>query len=559
MSCKQDRLRHKWGTTSMDHARELKNEWILSESDKREAYWMLDDTHFSRPLTPLFASFMLPGVTKGTKRAFENMRMPIQQFVAKCDRGYYYQSMPPHPEPFEERMPKHKRKMEEYYPQIKAYLDRVVNEFFMPFYHRLEERSIRPLTSEEALQGIEELQSFYERAWQYHFEITIPRTSLAVELEEAYRKVTGYEDGKGVYELLQGVMNMSLETDRGIWELANHAKTSASLRAVLADNPNPAAELELTADGREFLKDLRDFLSIYGHRTTATHEFAEATWYEDPTRALSLIASYVHRDYDFDAVFQQVSEERKAKAAEFVSRLPEGEDKDRFCQLYRWALGCWGADEDHHFYIDAMLPAKARYFLKNVGRTLVRHHAIRSEEDIFFLYLDEVIEALRFPRDLQQVADENRRGYEANRDERPHASYGPLPPSPQDPIVERIFGSYQEADRPARSIKGYAASPGLYTGVARILRGEQDFDKLGQGDILVCSTLTPSWTILFSLAGAVVTDTGGILSHASIVAREYKLPAVVGTRTATSVLRDGDVITVDGATGLVHAGWESNR
>lgn len=91
-----------------------KKNLILCENEKHQGFWMQDDTHYPRPLTPLFASFLIPAVTSGTKRAFENMKMPITQFLVKSDNGYFYQTMPLHPEPYEERSIKHKKKMEEY-------------------------------------------------------------------------------------------------------------------------------------------------------------------------------------------------------------------------------------------------------------------------------------------------------------------------------------------------------------------------------------------------------------------------------------------------------------
>ncbi|WP_304516780.1 PEP-utilizing enzyme [Cohnella sp. CFH 77786] len=481
------------------------------------------------------------------------MKMPVVQFIAKTDQGYYYQTMPPHPEPLEERMVKHKKKMEEYYPQIQSYLERKVNEFFMPFYNTLSERSAKDLSLNEALQYIEELQDFYMKAWEYHFEISIPRTYLAIELEEAYAKVTGAERPDEVYDLLKGIMNMSLETDRGLWLLAEQVKTSALLRAALTTSGNPMKTLEQTAEGREFMKELRDFLNIYGHRTAMTHEFMEETWFENPSYALSVITNYVRKEYDFDKEFKQVVAERHAKVYELFERLPEGEMTNRFKEIYGWALSCWGADEDHHFYIDAMMAAKSRYFLKNVGRTLVQHRILAGEEDIFFLYLDDLLEVLQEPKALHEVARENQNRLKEYQGKQPNPFFGTPSDELRNPVIERIFGLPQDlVEEQAKSFRGYAASSGMYTGRVKIITGQEDFHKLNKGDILVCKTATPPWTVLFSVAGALITDAGGILSHASIVAREYKLPSVVGTKVATSILKDGDEVTVDGTNGVVY-------
>ena len=100
-------------------------------------------------------------------------------------------------------------------------------------------------------------------------------------------------------------------------------------------------------------------------------------------------------------------------------------------------------------------------------------------------------------------------------------------------------------------LKGVAASPGTVTAPACVVHGPQDFTKMNTGDVLVASLTTPAWTPLFARASAVVTDIGGPLSHGSIVAREYGIPAVLGTDTATSRISNGQLITVDGSAGIV--------
>ena len=101
------------------------------------------------------------------------------------------------------------------------------------------------------------------------------------------------------------------------------------------------------------------------------------------------------------------------------------------------------------------------------------------------------------------------------------------------------------------SIKGAGTSPGRITAPARVLHGPEDFDQMKPGEILVAAITTPAWTPLFAMASAVVTDIGGPLSHGSIVAREYGIPAVLGTGVATKRIRSGQLITVDGSAGVV--------
>ena len=114
-----------------------------------------------------------------------------------------------------------------------------------------------------------------------------------------------------------------------------------------------------------------------------------------------------------------------------------------------------------------------------------------------------------------------------------------------------MYGGPVEPSRDPDTVAGLAASPGQFQGFARVARTLPEASEVKPGEVLVCETTLPSWTPLFSTVGAVVTDTGGILSHCAIVAREYRIPCVVGTGTATSLIESGMKLTVDGSQGLV--------
>ena len=119
--------------------------------------------------------------------------------------------------------------------------------------------------------------------------------------------------------------------------------------------------------------------------------------------------------------------------------------------------------------------------------------------------------------------------------------------------MERMLGPAPggELAPEAKTLKGIAAAPGRYTGVVRVILNEAEFGKIQAGDVLVCPTTSPVWSLLFSSIGALVTDAGGILSHPAIIAREYHVPAVVATGNSTQRLRDGQTVTVDGTAGIV--------
>jgi phosphoenolpyruvate synthase/pyruvate phosphate dikinase len=129
------------------------------------------------------------------------------------------------------------------------------------------------------------------------------------------------------------------------------------------------------------------------------------------------------------------------------------------------------------------------------------------------------------------------------------ASTGGLPATPQDRtrdlVVESFYGSAGSA------LQGSGASPGVAEGVARVVVGQDDFARIQHGDILVTTTTTPAWTPFFPSLAGLVTETGGILSHAAVVAREYGLPAVVDAAGATAGIRDGVRIRIDGTAGTI--------
>ncbi|MFY0545335.1 PEP-utilizing enzyme [Brevibacillus sp. H7] len=530
----------------------------LSEEEKQTGFWVQDDVHLAHAVSPLFASFQLPAMTEGTKIAFENLKMPISQFVMKLSDGRIYQATLLHEGNLEQRVKEHQAIVEPLLPRLKPRMLDYVESEFMPFYARLEQWRSQPLTLAEARENVAELFQFYQRAWQLHFEIVIPRGSISMALEQSYGQLAQDPETTAVYRLLTGVMNKTLETDQALWKLAVQVQQSAALAPLFSAVPAAelAEHLTRSEEGRAFLSELYAFLEEYGYRTANSHEFVEETWVENPAHALAIISAYIEKEFNFDQEFAQTVAEREAKVRQVLARMPEGEGKKAFIQLHQDALDSWGLDEDHHFYIDAMLPAKARLFLLHVGEMLAEQDVFRQGEDIFFLYLDELMQALSQPVYLYDKVKQRREEHEANKRKQVPPFYGTPPQGvPNDPMLERVFGSKTpEVNESERKFAGYGASQGVYTGVVKVVRGPEDFAKIEKGDVLVCKTTTPPWTVLFSVAGAVVTDAGGILSHAATVAREYKLPSVVGTKVATAILRDGDVVTVDGSNGVVTFG-----
>jgi phosphohistidine swiveling domain-containing protein len=188
-----------------------------------------------------------------------------------------------------------------------------------------------------------------------------------------------------------------------------------------------------------------------------------------------------------------------------------------------------------------------------LGDTLARHGVIERAEDVFFLTRGELEAGLDSPPQSQRVAVAARqKEWERQRRLNPPLTLG------KAPGAQIINGAAETMRVPSAAgtdspdvIRGMPASPGRAVGPVRVILGPDDFERLQPGEVLVAQVTTPAWTPLFERAVAVVTDGGSVAAHASLVAREYGIPAVVGTGNATACLRDGQVVLVDGNAGIV--------
>jgi pyruvate,water dikinase len=189
-----------------------------------------------------------------------------------------------------------------------------------------------------------------------------------------------------------------------------------------------------------------------------------------------------------------------------------------------------------------------------LGAKLVASGALGGRDDVFFLHTDELarLAAGQLP-EARDVVAERRNTLERAARLVPPASLGaPLPAGfEQNPMFAKMFGFGAARPVTGNVVHGIGVSRGTFRGRARVVLDLDDADRVEPGDVLVCPFTAPPWTPLFAIAGAVVTDVGGVLSHSAIAAREYAIPCVSGTGSATRAIPDGAVVTVDGAAGTV--------
>ena len=253
---------------------------------------------------------------------------------------------------------------------------------------------------------------------------------------------------------------------------------------------------------------------------------------------------------------------REELFAKLRERLADDPDTmAKLDELYEAARYSFPLTEDHAFYIDQMYISVFRRFVLAVGDRLVANGVFDQPDDVFFLYRDELVDALENGGDRRPLVAERRASFERAGTVSPPSPLGTPPPPPEvpdpfmDALVTRLLGMVPpgEENPDTNVLKAVAGSPGVYTGPARVCRSlAQATDDLEEGEVMVVEMTLPPWVPLFSLAGAIVSDVGGVLSHSAIVARECGVPAVVGTNVGTTVIKTGQTITVDGTKGVVY-------
>ncbi|MGZ8501378.1 MAG: PEP-utilizing enzyme [Candidatus Limnocylindrales bacterium] len=427
------------------------------------------------------------------------------------------------------------------------------------------------LTTLHLLDYLQKTEEVNRRHWEIHFILMYPADTIYLQFE-AFCKAHGVEE-KDFVDLLKGFNSMSTQTDESLWGLAEMADR-AGLRDRLQNTPAGALREALGSDqvGREWLALFDAWLEQFGNRISAGHlDVMYPTWREDPTPVLDTINSYFGRmdaGWHLLEARDEVMRQRDEVIATVRGRLA-AEDGPVFERLLPVAQQVYAFQEDHGFYIDAGSTAVVRNTLMACGRRLQGFGLLERADDVFFLTFNDLVEVLG---DLARnekigiyhhhalvpslVAERKEDWAAAAKVEAP-LTVGNVPSTMNDPIAIKVFGIVDEVLHPkgerhvVERLEGFAGSAGVVEGPARVVLNFEEFPTLQSGEILVCPATSTAWTPLFLKIAGVVTDTGGMLTHAAIAAREYGIPAVVGTWNATNSIRDGDIIRVDGGAGVV--------
>ena len=364
------------------------------------------------------------------------------------------------------------------------------------------------------------------------------------------RKWFGAEGDSLAGRMLMGIgNNRNANAGLELWRLAQLAHEHPAVEAaVLAAAGFPALRAQLTGGraGRQFLEAWYAFMNVHGHHCRGEIELMNPRWSETPGHILKQLQSYLRviDENDFLARYDKLAGERKRAIKEALGRLRNPFKRVLFRLLLRKAQLCAPLRENLKCELVRRL-AFLRRLLLELGGRLTQTGALSCRDDIFFLRLGE-LEPVSMGREdvhaVRQRIAERRSEYETN--------LAITPP----PIVAGRFnpeiGWAPTVEKDADTLLGTPISPGVARGPARvILRGGDD--QVRPGEILVAPFTDPGWTPYFLNAAAIVMDMGGLLSHGSIIAREYGIPAVVNVGSATNIIRTGQMLEVDAGRGVV--------
>jgi rifampicin phosphotransferase len=360
--------------------------------------------------------------------------------------------------------------------------------------------------------------------------------------------------------LLAGFENKSVEADEALWKLCQIARSRPEVKQIILNAP-PERVLELLSaseSSRDWLARFHSWLETYGHRIFELDILYE-TMSDAPEIALQVVRNYVENPAQSPASRQQRKlEERRVAEAHFQQTVSRKFFIGAVAKkVLRLAQKYAALRESRPFYLHLGWPVMRRDVLE-LGRRFVRAGALNEPADVFFLTNDELRDwaaELDNARLLDQAVITRTRVEERRREWEIQKSL--VPPEQINPtrlasfFSKRFLTAERQAPESADVLIGTAGSPGRALGNTCLVKSSDDFGKFKQGQILVAPYTTPVWTSLLSLAAGVVTETGGALSHAAIIAREYGIPAVVGVANAVARIPDGTNLEVDGSAGRV--------
>ncbi|MEI6360983.1 MAG: PEP-utilizing enzyme [Actinomycetes bacterium] len=413
--------------------------------------------------------------------------------------------------------------------------------------------------------------------WQYHFEFLNLGYAAYLDFFGFCKQAWPRIPDLAIAKMVAGVEVDLFRPDEELKRLARLAVELGLTENFSGDRPYAVfAAMAASEAGRTWIASYDECSEPWFNFSTGSGFYhSDRIWNESPEVPLDFIRSYVGRLLRGESIerpVEAIAGERKRLVDEYSEFLVDDSSRWAFQQKLELARTVFPYVENHNFYVEHWSHSVIWRKMRQLGQLLADQGFWPHANDVFFLKRTEVEEALwdyyvawatptsaAGPAHWPEIVEERRRVLKALRGWKPDPALGRPPSVVTEPFTIMLWGITSEsisgwlggADEVEGQLTGFAASPGLAEGIARVILSADQIGEVQEGEILVAPLTAPSWAPLFGTIAATVTDTGGIMSHAAIVCREYGLPAVTGTGRATTTITTGMRLRVDGARGIV--------
>ena len=409
-------------------------------------------------------------------------------------------------------------------------------------------------SDEELLQGLRELSTAEGDYWSNDTSHTFGVAKSTDDQLQCFLRETLPDHHYTSGQFLSGIRSKAMEANEAMYGISKLIQANESLYELVMATPAQRlmGELESHTDSGAVLEAIDKYLATYGHQGY-TLDFVESPQIEEPAALFATLKPMVaNRDYSPEQHAVEAARKREQAMAD-VEGLLEGLHYWQFRYRHWFTHRFYYIREECMSYLGSAWPT-LRPLAAELGQRLVEAGTFQQPDDVYYCITAELTDAIDARREgkalpeLGQLAAERRELREARKRLHPP---GTVPPEASQ-FFEIRFKETQAANDPTSdTLRGVPVSPGTVTGPVSVILSPAEFDQMKPGSILVCTMTNPAWTPLFAHAIGLVTDMGGILGHGSIVAREYGIPAVVGTGIVTQRLKSGQEVRVDGDAGIV--------
>jgi pyruvate,water dikinase len=505
---------------------ELPISWVYADAPEFE--WQIEREHWPEPLTPM-ETWIWQNGQSGADRAWQELALePPLAFSRFQTAGpfLYVNVTEPTPERIAAMAPSYMAVAQKYGRALTLWTE------------HCEPRIRQACADIAAMDATVDLRSAAELLF-YGFHQTF--TSLVLlflpnmQLTALLSQFDIADEELTRFELTQGGDNATQAIDEEIFNLAEIARATPAVSKILHSGADGAlAALRREPGAQTFLSKFDAMIDRHGSRSLGWMLMLP-TWGEHPESALALVRAQVLSERTSPDELRKRTSARRDEATERVLKALPPEKHDELRSIIA-SLDGYVRVREGRAYLQLVIAGEFRGLLLRVGEGLARRRQVDRADDIFFVTPDEL---KGDTSNLRELVASRRAEWERWRAIEP-------------PVVIGTPGkAAAEAEAKRAEFKGSPASRGVATGAVRVLHSPDEGDKLQHGDILVCVLTTPAWTPLFAIAGGIITETGGALSHPAITAREYGIPAVTALVGATTKLKDGQRVTIDGTTGAV--------